>query len=187
VKTLVLDPGHGGADPGVVVGELTEAEITLAVALEVRAAVEALRWPVVVELTRKGNDETLSLAQRGALAKKYGADFVLALHVNSAPGAAQGAMGFFRAGDRCAKSIAARIVHSVPDRLFRANNMLIETRPGDWTSRAHHVVTAHPCPAVCFEMGFADDADDNAALRDAAVRRGLVAAVLCGVARFLEG
>lgn len=187
MKTLVLDPGHGGADPGVVVGELVEAEIALAIALEVRAAVEALRWPVVIELTRTSNDDGLELHERGALAEKFGADFVLSLHVNSSPaGQSQGAMAFIRPGDRLAASIATRIVPCVPDRLFRVRNQTIETRPSDWTRRAHNVVSAHRCPSLCLEMGFADDPDDNEALQDEGVRRGLVAAILCGVARLLE-
>lgn len=187
MKTLLLDPGHGGADRGVVVGELTESEIALAVALEVRAAIEALRWPVAVELTRTSNDETLDLHERGALSEKFGADFVLSLHVNSSPhGESQGAMAFVRPGDRLAASVAARLVPCVPDRLFRVRNQTIETRPSDWTRRAHAVVSAHRCPALCLEMGFASDPDDNAALRDEGVRRGLVAAIMCGVARLLE-
>jgi N-acetylmuramoyl-L-alanine amidase len=186
VKTLVLDPGHGGQDPGVVVGELVEKDMTLAVALEVRSALEVLGWPLAVELTRD-DDSDLGLAARGALSKKHGADFVISLHVNSAPGDAQGAMAFVRPGDRLARSVAARVAHSMPDRLFRNNIVVHETQPlPDWKGRAHNVVSVHSCPSVCLELGFADDADDNAALRDPGIRRGLVAAILCGVARLIE-
>jgi N-acetylmuramoyl-L-alanine amidase len=151
----------------------------------VRSALEVLGWPLAVELTRD-DDSDLGLAARGALSKKHGADFVISLHVNSAPGDAQGAMAFVRPGDRLARAVARHMATSVPDRLFRANNVIIETSPTDWTQRAHNVVSVHGCPAVCFEMGFADDPDDNAALRDPGVRRGLVAAILCGVARLVE-
>lgn len=186
MKTLVLDPGHGGTDPGVVVDSLIEKQVAMTMALEVQRAIQLLGWPVAVELTRDA-DEDLSLTARGAMSHKLGADLVLSLHVNSAPGDAQGAIAFVRPGDKMARAIAARIAHSVPDRLFRNNIVIYETAPlPDWKGRAHNVVSVHEAPAICLELGFADDDDDRAALLDAGVRRGLVAAILCGAAKLIE-
>lgn len=84
IKTVVIDPGHGGRDPGAI-GEngTQEKHITLDVALELKKRLDKLNYFKVL-LTRK-NDRTLSLASRVKFAKKHQADLFISLHVNSLP------------------------------------------------------------------------------------------------------
>ena len=79
---VVLDPGHGGRDPGArgVTGE-PEKVVTLAVAERVAADL-ARRGGVEVVLTRS-DDSTLSLEQRTALANARGADLFVSIHANA--------------------------------------------------------------------------------------------------------
>jgi N-acetylmuramoyl-L-alanine amidase len=83
---VVLDPGHGGRDPGAVgrAGTL-EKRITLAAALELKRQLDrAGRCRVV--LTR-GNDAFLPLGARIEVARRRQAALFLSLHADSAPGA----------------------------------------------------------------------------------------------------
>ncbi len=84
IKTVVIDPGHGGRDPGAI-GEngTQEKDITLDVALELKKRLDKLNFFKVM-LTRK-KDRTLSLASRVKFAKKNQADLFISLHVNSLP------------------------------------------------------------------------------------------------------
>ena len=84
IKTIVIDPGHGGRDPGAIGAMGTmEKEITLDVALKLRDLLDRLgRYNVL--LTRK-KDRTLSLADRVKFAKDNNADIFISLHVNSLP------------------------------------------------------------------------------------------------------
>ena len=78
--TVVLDAGHGGRDPGAVAPWGTEAEIVLAVSLELKALLEARGVHVI--LTRD-DDTYLSLPQRSTFATTDRNLFV-SLHANAA-------------------------------------------------------------------------------------------------------
>jgi N-acetylmuramoyl-L-alanine amidase len=84
---VVIDPGHGGVDPGTVgVGGVAEKTIVLETALAVRDAVERTgRYRVV--LTRE-DDTFLRLRERVALAREVAGDVFVSLHADSwsAPG-----------------------------------------------------------------------------------------------------
>ena len=82
IKTIVIDPGHGGVEPGAKgkFGAL-EKNITLAVSLKLKAIIErylALR----VILTRE-EDVDISLENRAALANNNKADLFISIHANS--------------------------------------------------------------------------------------------------------
>lgn len=82
---VVLDPGHGGRDPGAigVSGTSTEKALTLALARELRDRL-AERGRVRVALTRD-DDRYLTLDQRAAIARQLGASLYVSLHMDSAP------------------------------------------------------------------------------------------------------
>lgn len=84
IRTVVLDPGHGGDDEGARSrGGTLEKHVTLAVAARVKALLEA-RLGVRVVLTREG-DVSVPLDRRAALANNNKADLFISLHANSAP------------------------------------------------------------------------------------------------------
>jgi N-acetylmuramoyl-L-alanine amidase len=83
---VVLDPGHGGRDPGAIGANGTlEKRITLAAATEVKRRLEA-GGRCRVLLTR-GRDVFVPLADRIGLARRREAALFLSLHADSAPGA----------------------------------------------------------------------------------------------------
>ena len=78
---VMIDPGHGGADPGAVRGDLVEKHLVLDFARDLAAALEAGgRWRPA--LTRE-DDRTLGLRERVALAEAAGAAALLSLHANT--------------------------------------------------------------------------------------------------------
>lgn len=81
---VVIDPGHGGRDPGATgaSGEVQEKDLTLLVARELRAEL-ARRGRVRIALTRDG-DASLELDGRAELARRLGADLFISLHADSA-------------------------------------------------------------------------------------------------------
>ena len=81
-QSVVLDPGHGGNDPGAIgVGGLREKDVTLRLGLMLARKLEARGFKVV--MTRNG-DRTLSLEERTAIAEASGADLFVSLHANAA-------------------------------------------------------------------------------------------------------
>ena len=90
---VVIDPGHGGADPGnpgrYFPGSLTEKDVTLAIARLLRA--ELLRRGIGATLTRS-SDTLIALADRGAFCKAD-CDLFVSIHVNSIPEGGRGGEG----------------------------------------------------------------------------------------------
>lgn len=86
---IMLDPGHGGLDPGAVAGSVTEAELMLILADEVAGRLR--RAGVDVFLTREG-DAFMGLEARASAARAAGADALISLHADALPeGEAAGA------------------------------------------------------------------------------------------------
>ena len=82
---VVIDPGHGGRDPGAVSvsGAVVEKQLTLALARELRDRLVE-RGRVRVALTRY-SDRYLTLEERAGVARGLGASLFLSLHMDSAP------------------------------------------------------------------------------------------------------
>ncbi|MEM9262787.1 MAG: N-acetylmuramoyl-L-alanine amidase, partial [Pseudomonadota bacterium] len=79
---IVLDPGHGGADPGAIgIGGTLEKDVTLSAAKSLKKHLEALgRYRVI--LTRS-TDKWLALDQRSPIARRAEADLFLSIHADS--------------------------------------------------------------------------------------------------------
>lgn len=108
---IVLDPGHGGRDPGAIGGSGTlEKNVTLAVCQEVRRYLNA-RLPHRVVLTREG-DESLALPDRVQVGHELQADLFLSIHADAAPNrTARGLSAYTlaeNASDDFAESLAER-------------------------------------------------------------------------------
>jgi N-acetylmuramoyl-L-alanine amidase len=87
-KLIVIDPGHGGTDPGKQNTrlKLDEKDMTLDVALRLKKLLELRGYQVVLTRatdTRFSNSPVVDLPMRAAVANKAGADIFLSLHFNA--------------------------------------------------------------------------------------------------------
>jgi len=109
---VVLDPGHGGRDPGAVSadGSVKEKEVTLEVAKRVKQRLASLDPLVRVELTRS-DDRFLALEERTAQANGTHADLFISIHCNAdIDSSSKGVETFYlsKATSRTAMRLAAR-------------------------------------------------------------------------------
>lgn len=129
---IVIDPGHGGQDPGAIgVNGLKEKEVTLAVAKELRRLIKG-RIPCKILLTRE-DDRTLSLSQRTAAANAFGADLFVSIHANAARNrSARGIETYYldRASDRSARRVAAQENQTTEDRVAETEHILADVLLG---------------------------------------------------------
>jgi N-acetylmuramoyl-L-alanine amidase len=95
VRTIVVDPGHGGTETGAIGPDgVDEKDLTLVLARDLEARLTQ-RLPVRVVLTRT-DDSKLPLDSRTAIANQNKADLFVSLHLNSSLGAgAHGAETYF--------------------------------------------------------------------------------------------
>jgi N-acetylmuramoyl-L-alanine amidase len=106
---IVIDPGHGGHDPGATAFTISEAELVLDVALRLEKLLQQ-QPGVEVTLTRRTND-FLGLEERTDFANRESADLFLSIHANaSANATARGVETYFLnfALNRQAEVVAAR-------------------------------------------------------------------------------
>ena len=81
VQTVVIDPGHGGRDPGAVgIDGLREKDVNLAIARELLVHLTERGFAAV--LTRE-DDKTVSLEERTAIAESTGGDVFISIHANA--------------------------------------------------------------------------------------------------------
>jgi N-acetylmuramoyl-L-alanine amidase len=89
VRTIVLDPGHGGSDQGCIGATgLMEKDVTLAIALKLRDLIESdpdLRSDEVRVVLTRDDDSSLSLEDRAAKANSVDGDLYISIHINSHP------------------------------------------------------------------------------------------------------
>lgn len=88
VKTIVIDPGHGGTDPGKqnVRLKLDEKDLTLDVSLRLKKLLEVLGYRVVMTRTtdkRFSNNPVIDLPLRAEVANKEKADVFISIHFNA--------------------------------------------------------------------------------------------------------
>ena len=88
-KVVVLDPGHGGSDGGAAANGLVEKNLTLKIAQYCKEELEKYSG-VTVYMTRS-TDVAVGLEERVQMAKNWGADVFVSIHMNSASPAATGA------------------------------------------------------------------------------------------------
>lgn len=108
VKLVVLDPGHGGKDPGAIgPGGVLEKDVVLEVAKKAKALIES-RSKIQVKLTRE-EDVFVPLRQRAKFANSIGANVFISIHANAAKRSAWGFETYFlseKASDDEARSLA---------------------------------------------------------------------------------
>ena len=145
IRKIVLDPGHGGKDPGAIgLGGIAEKEIVLAVAKKLERKLKQ-EMGVEVVLTRR-DDRFIPLEDRTAIANAEGADLFVSLHMNASPnGEAKGLETYYldNTTDEASLRLAARengtSRRNVSDLQFILSDMTQNMKLEDSITLAHHL------------------------------------------------
>jgi N-acetylmuramoyl-L-alanine amidase len=94
LDVVVIDPGHGGKDPGAIgVTKTKEKDVALGIALKLGKLIQKNLKDVKVVYTRK-TDEFVELYKRGQIANQAGGKLFICIHCNSMPHKPDPATGF---------------------------------------------------------------------------------------------
>ncbi|USK56587.1 N-acetylmuramoyl-L-alanine amidase [Cytobacillus solani] len=151
---IFIDPGHGGTDPGAVGNGLLEKVLTLTISYKIRDLLLQFEG-VQVKLSREG-DQTLSLKQRTDMANKWGADFLLSVHINA--GGGTGFESFIHPNSSAASIAHQNVIH--PEIM-----KLLDFVDREKKRKNLHMVRESKMPAILTEYGFIDNANDAAKLK----------------------
>jgi N-acetylmuramoyl-L-alanine amidase len=200
VGLVLLDPGHGGADPGARYGaNLEEKRLTLDVARRARAKLREMG--VRVELTRD-RDRFLSLEDRAARARALRADLFVSIHFNAATDTRTGGIETFVVPapgfPATTQAAGGRVDDSpFPCNRFEAANVYLASclqrglvahgRSEDrGVKRARfYVIKQAPCPAALVECGFLSNRREAARILEESHRDRLAEGITRGVLTYL--
>ena len=175
--TVVLDPGHGGADPGAIgPNGLREKDVNLAIAKAAAVFLETAGAKVL--LTRQG-DEYISLADRVAQCHTSGAKIFVSIHCNSfGDNSKQGTETFYAAQNSASKLLA----QSIQEQILSLRSTLDRgVKPGNF-----YVLRENTTIAVLTEVAFINNLEEETLLADPEYQQKVGRAVADGVEAFLE-
>ena len=140
---VVLDPGHGGRDPGArgVTTNVAESDLTLALARELRDRLVE-RGRVRVAMTHDG-DQSLSLDERAAVARRLNAAMFVSLHMDSAENPLARGASVYSLSDIASDAEAAALAASLNSGGDRAGDGSVETLLSDLVMRAQMSASAN--------------------------------------------
>jgi len=171
--TVVLDPGHGGRDPGALgVGKYHEKELNLIMARKIALLLEA--QDVQVILTRD-DDTFIELEERAAIANRARSDLFISLHCDSAT--TRTAEGFTVFVSRTPSGKCRRLGNALAAQLEAADLTVSRgVKEADFRVLVHSVA-----PAALVEMGFISNRREAAALERSLYQDRLAKAIVTGI------
>jgi N-acetylmuramoyl-L-alanine amidase len=174
---IVIDPGHGGKDPGAVscLG-YHEKEVNLAVAKYLDSMLRQKGFETI--LTRR-SDVYVSLGERADLANRHGADLFVSVHADSVDSSSP-------------KGFTVYTARMSSKRSIQVGQSIVQELAGTGTSNRglrkanYQVLIKTQCPSVLIEMGYLSNLWEAQRLRDANMQHRLAQAIATGIQRFAD-
>jgi N-acetylmuramoyl-L-alanine amidase len=185
LKTIVLDPGHGGKDSGAVNGRLNLLEKTLTLQIAQLLKVELVKRGYAVTLTRE-TDVFVELGDRPAKARN--ADLFVSLHINSAINASANGVEVY----------TLKRALKFPGNAFDPWNLIgaysilsAMVKETNLTNRGvkmaeFAVLKTLQCPGILFEIGFINNDAEAKKLADTAFQAKIVRGLADGIEKYGE-
>lgn len=146
-KIIVIDAGHGGNDAGVIVDGISEKQIVLAVASNIKQFNNSQDKYEIV-LTRD-SDNFPTLTDRTDMINKLNPEMVISLHINRTPGSETDKKGheIFTQNSDASKALAEKISKKLGSCKIEEKNL--------------HILRESKSPAVLVELGFLNNKEDR--------------------------
>jgi N-acetylmuramoyl-L-alanine amidase len=187
-KIIVVDPGHGGIDPGAWRGNLEEKDITLQIGQKLAGQLSQAGALVVLlrnddsDLVEDGFEGSIrerkrkDLATRAEKANEVGADLYVSIHVNADPSPRwSGAQTFYYPKSETSKLFA----ESIQSELIRImGNTTRKAKTGDYFIMEHTKI-----PTVIIEVGFISNPGEAQLLTQDDYQSKLVFAIFSGIVK----
>lgn len=182
---VVIDPGHGGSDPGKVgINDALEKDINLAIAMKLKELLENEGYEVV--LTRKDNNglykdsdtnkKVADMKKRCEIIENAEADIVVSIHQNSYTNeSVSGAQVFYYKNSQEGKKLAAAIQEALKNYLDEDNNRV------EKANDSYYMLLHTPCPTVIVECGFLSNYEEAQALITEDYQQKVAQAIMMGI------
>ncbi|MBB5958690.1 N-acetylmuramoyl-L-alanine amidase [Saccharothrix tamanrassetensis] len=177
-KRIIIDPGHGGQDRGVVVDGVAEADVMLDLGRRLEGKMAATGMEAL--LTR-GPNHCPDEGARAKFANEAGADLILSLHTDANPSPlASGVATFhFGTGNGTSSTVGEALAGFIQREIVARTGMLdCRTHPKTWD-----MLRMTRCTAVRVEVGYLSNPEDRARLANPSFRDVVAEGILVAVKR----
>ncbi|NSW90652.1 MAG: N-acetylmuramoyl-L-alanine amidase [Firmicutes bacterium] len=180
---VVIDPGHGGNEPGAVYGGIKEKNLNLDIARKLQALLKA--EGITVYMTRS-DDSYVGLSQRSALANRVNVDMLISIHNNAYKNSSvTGTMTLYYPysgvnKDGLSSKTLASIVQNEMSKLLGSRNIGIVPRSDLTVLRASRV------PAVIVEVGYMSNYNELSKLKSDSYRQKAAEAIKKAILKALN-
>ena len=191
-KIIILDPGHGGEDPGAIGnGNIYEKELNLQLALEIGRLLEEKGYIVVYTRTDdrlllnedeniKGIKKISDLKNRCKVAERYPDSLFISIHMNSFASSKYSGLQVYHSKDGKSRALADSIQSKVISDLQPSNNRSI--KQGDGMYLLENINN----PAVLIECGFMTNEEELKKLSEKEYQKQLSFSIVCGIIEYIE-
>ncbi len=184
-KTVILDAGHGGWDPGKTAeNSADEKELNLAIVQELKSYLEQGGAEVVLtreEDTALGESKNSDMAKRKEIMDGIEADILVSIHQNAyTSAAAKGAQVFYYQDSAQGKALANCIQEALRSSLDSENTRQIKAND------SYYVLRKSSVPAALVECGFLSNPTEAELLNTEEYQKKCAWAIYCGIAAYLE-
>ena len=173
---IVIDPGHGGDDPGAVVtfSEKHEADHTLTTALLLKKELENLGATVI--LTRE-SDKSVSLENRAQLSNREKANAFISLHFDSGPNSnASGTTGYYFT------STSENLAQTVNK--YIARNLTLKSQGTKFQNFL--VLRENKQPSILLELGYLNNPDDNKLIESSEYQENIAKSIASALKEYFQ-
>lgn len=177
-KTIVIDPGHGGTDPGAVGKNKTQEKvISLQTANELKVLLQKAGAKVI--MTRTSNtSRKLELSERVAISHKYNADVFISIHYNSGSNTATGIETYYdtKYGNEAelAKFIQTELIKQTG-----MNDRRVKTEE-------FYVIYNNEIPSVLVELGFISNPNEEKIIATKAYQQKAAKGIFNGLDKYFK-
>lgn len=186
---IIIDPGHGGEDPGAVANGITEKDINLDISLRIKDMLSSCGYNVVMTRSddrllygagEEGKKKYHDLRNRVNTANGLENSIFVSIHQNKFPSESCKGLQVFYSGNNEKSKLLADIVQE-DARLVRADNRRIAKCGNDTV----YILEKLKIPAVLVECGFISNRGEAELLSTEDYREKLAFSIFCSICRYL--
>lgn len=185
-KTIVIDPGHGGSDPGAIgkVQGVTDANVGLTVGQKLRDMLEAQGAKVIMT---RDTDIRVGLNDRPAVANQAEADLFVSIHANSSTKSAPNGIEIYYYAPSTNANLYAQNYVRKELATQVSNSMQSATGTKSVVKTANYaVLRENDRPSILVETGYLSNAAEEALLASDSYRQKLASGIFEGIKNYLN-
>ncbi|MCD4656863.1 MAG: N-acetylmuramoyl-L-alanine amidase, partial [Planctomycetes bacterium] len=182
---IMLDPGHGGKDPGGSGNGIREKDIVLTISRKLKTLLQSNGFKVY---TTRSTDVYLSLSQRVAMSRKVNASLMLSIHANTIPNKPhiRGTLTIYPKSSTSSRNTwLSKVLAESVEGCFKANK-IFASRGTVRDYRGLYILRKASVPTALTEIGFMTNKQDAALMKQAEHQKRIVTELYNGIVTYLN-